>query len=56
MEAAAQNLERQKKFVLNLIYNKMQSCSTEEQQQTKELLDKMLAEDEKSKVSFQIDS
>ena len=56
LEADYQNLEHQKKFVLDLLHDKLKSCSIQEQQQTREALEKMIAEDEKSKVSFQIDA
>ena len=56
LEAASQNLEHQKKFVLDLLHDKLQSCSIQEQQQTREALEKMIAGDEKSKVGFQIDA
>ena len=54
LEAAAQNLENQKTFVLDLLNRKLKSCSVEEQQKTKEILAKMLAEDEESKVGFKL--
>ena len=56
LEAASQNLEHQKKFVLDLLHDKLQSCCIQEQQQTREALEKMIAEDEKSNVGFQIDA
>ena len=54
MEAAAQNLENQKTFLLDLLNSKLKSCSIEEQQKTKGILAKMLAEDEESKVGFKL--
>ena len=54
MQAAAQNLENQKNFLLDLLNSKLESCSIEEQQKTKEILAKMLAEDEESKVGFKL--
>ena len=54
LEAAAQNLENQKTFVLDLLNRKLKSCSVEEQQKTKEILAKMLAEDEQSKVGSKL--
>ena len=56
LEAASENLENQKKFVLDLIHDKLKSCSIQEQQQTREAVEKMIADDEKSKVGFQIDA
>ena len=54
MQAAAQKLENQKTFLLDLLNSKLESCSIEEQQKTKGILAKMLAEDEESKVGFKL--
>ena len=60
MEAAAQNSENQKTFLVDLINSKWESCSIEEQQKiqtelnVKGTLAKMLAEDEESKVGFKL--
>ena len=50
LEAVSRNIEHQKKFLLGILDDKLQSCSIQEQKQTREALEKMMADDEKSKA------
>ena len=58
-EAALQTLENQKNFLVDLINKKLESASIEDHEALektglKEILGKLIAEDDKSKVGFKL--